>query len=116
MFSRSFLVNQYKMDTIGGVVHWKGEEVKTLGHLISLGDEYSLMVYFVKRGKGILPLSGYLPESKTALMFAYEDEMDAYKAIVKSHEPVYGYFNTESPELNALSVDEPFREWFVKTA
>lgn len=116
MFSRSFLVNQYKMDTIGGTIQWNGEEVKTSGHLISLGDEYSLAVYFVKRGNGILPASGYLQESKTAIMFAYEDEMDAYKALVKSQEPVYGYFNTESPELNALSIDEPFRDWFVKTA
>lgn len=109
MASRSFLVESFGLHQSARVVFWKGDRIRTIGNLTCAGDDHRFIVYFLESGQQ-KPGSSYIPSFKLGVLFVDKSEVTAYMELVKIDAPVYAYLDTDRPEWNALTVDQPIRE------
>ncbi|NER18706.1 hypothetical protein [Spongiivirga citrea] len=108
MASKSFLVENFTVHQSQRMVFWKGARVNTVGNLTCAGSDHRFIVYFLA-DKQYAPQSMYIPEFKLGVQFVSKRELDSYLELQEIGAPVYAYLDTDNPEWNALTVNEPVR-------
>lgn len=108
MASKSFLVENFTVHQSPRIVFWKGARIHTVGNLTCSGSDHRFIVYFLE-DKQYAPQSMYIPEFKLGVQFVAKGELDSYVSLKEIQSPVYAYLDTDNPEWNALTVNEPTR-------
>ena len=103
------MVESFALHQSARVVFWKSERIRTIGNLTCAGSDHRLIVYFLENRQQ-KPKPSYIPSFKLGVLFVDKSEVTAYIELVKMDAPVYAYLDTDRPEWNALTVDQPVRE------
>lgn len=110
MTALNFKIDRTNIDTEPKDILWNGNKIPIKGTMISTGMSYRFMVYFVDRKYCNIP-STYMEYQRLVVKFVPVDEIFNYFSVAECrNKTVYGYFNTECPELNCISINQPVRE------
>ncbi|MDG3584149.1 hypothetical protein [Galbibacter pacificus] len=109
MSALSFKIDKVKLDTQQKTILWNGDRIPIHGHMVCSGMSNRFMVYFVDRKYAFIP-SIYMPHQRLVVKFVYFEEIHDYFYLADTKETIYGYYNTECPELNCITVNQPIRE------
>lgn len=110
MSAFTFKIDRINIDTEPKEILWNGDKIPIKGLMISSGMSYRFMIYFVDRKFSFIP-STFMEHQRLVVKFVPVDEIHSYFSVAESNgKTVYGYFNTECPELNCISINQPVRE------